>query len=87
MLFFQLHYEDDTRGMAITPEMPFDEFVDRVTAKFGKNPNALDFKFKDDEGGRVSLRDESDFDMAIETARESARGRPEGKLEVWCTDA
>lgn len=82
----KLHYQDDVRGMAVTPEMPFDEFVDRVTAKFGKNPNEIALKFKDEDGTRVSLRDESDFDMAIETARESARGRPEGKLEIWCMD-
>lgn len=82
----KLHYQDDVRGMAVTPEMHFDEFIDRVTAKFGKNPDQLALKFKDEDGTRVSLRDESDFELAIETARESARGRPEGKLEVWCTD-
>ncbi|KIJ51209.1 hypothetical protein M422DRAFT_58816 [Sphaerobolus stellatus SS14] len=82
----KLHYKDDVRGMAVTPEMPFEEFVDRVTAKFGKNPNELELKFKDEDGTRVSLMDDSDFDLAIETARESARGRPEGKLEVWCIE-
>jgi len=82
----KLHYSDDVRGMAITPEMPFEEFIDRVCAKFDRGPNGLSFKFKDEDGTRVSLRDESDFDLAIETARESARGRPEGKLEIWCID-
>jgi hypothetical protein len=72
--------------MAITPEMPFEEFIDRVCAKFDREPNGLSLKFKDEDGTRVSLRDESDFDLAIETARESARGRPEGKLEIWCID-
>jgi hypothetical protein len=43
-------------------------------------------KFKDEDGGMVSLKDESDYELAIETARESAKGRSEGKLEVWCAD-
>lgn len=73
--------------MAVTPEMPFDEFVDRVSSKFGKGSKGITMKFKDEDGTRVSLRDDSDFDLAIETAREHARGRPEGKLEIWCSDA
>lgn len=82
----KLHYEDEVRGMALTPETPFDEFLERVTAKFGKSLNGLGLKFKDEDGGKVSLRDDSDYDLAIETARESAKGKPEGKLEIWCTD-
>ena len=69
--------------MALTPETPFDEFLDKVTTKFGI---ALNLKFKDEDGGKVSLRDDSDYDLAIETARESSKGKPEGKLEIWCTD-
>ncbi|KAJ7072604.1 NADPH oxidase regulator NoxR [Mycena amicta] len=83
----KLHYEDDVRGMALTPETPFDEFMDKVTAKFGKDINGLILKFKDEDGGKVSLRDESDYELAIETARESSKGKPEGKLEIWCLDA
>ncbi|KAJ7647597.1 NADPH oxidase regulator NoxR [Roridomyces roridus] len=83
----KLHYDDDVRGMALTPETPFEEFMDKVTAKFGKDINGLMLKFKDEDGGKVSLRDESDYELAIETARESSKGKPEGKLEIWCTDA
>nr|QHW03302.1 NADPH oxidase complex component NoxR [Flammulina velutipes] len=79
----RLHYGDEVRGMALTPETPFDEFLDKVTTKFGI---ALNLKFKDEDGGKVSLRDDSDYDLAIETARESSKGKPEGKLEIWCTD-
>ncbi|KAF8918162.1 NADPH oxidase regulator NoxR [Mucidula mucida] len=79
----KLHYEDEVRGMALTPETNFDEFLDKVTLKFGK---ALTLKFKDEDGGKVSLRDESDYELAIETARESSKGKPEGKLEIWCSD-
>ncbi|KAJ6499421.1 NADPH oxidase regulator NoxR [Mycena sanguinolenta] len=83
----KLHYDDDVRGMALTPETPFEEFMDKVTAKFGKDINGLTLKFKDEDGGKVSLRDESDYELAIETARESSKGKPEGKLEIWCMDA
>jgi PB1 domain len=72
--------------MALEPEATFDEFVERVTRKFSKSLNGLGFKFKDEDGTHVSLRDDSDYDLAIETARESARGKPEGKLEIWCSD-
>lgn len=82
----KLHYKDDVRGMAISPEMRFEEFLEKVTSKFGRPFGTLGLKFKDEDGGKVSMRDDSDYDLAIETARESARGRPEGKLEIWCTD-
>jgi hypothetical protein len=82
----KLHYQNDVRGMALTPETPFEEFLDRVTQKFGKNINGLGLRFTDEDGGKVTLQDESDYDLAIETARENSKGRPEGKLEVWCAD-
>jgi tetratricopeptide (TPR) repeat protein len=82
----KLHYQDDVRGMALTPETPYEEFVDRVTAKFNKPLDGLVLRFQDEDGGKVSLRDDSDYELAIETAREHARGKPEGKLEVWCQD-
>jgi len=82
----KLHYQDDVRGMALVPETMFEEFMDKVTAKFGKEINGLSLKFKDEDGGKVSLRDDSDYELAIETARESAKGKPEGKLEIWCSD-
>lgn len=69
--------------MAISPDMRFEEFLEKVSAKFGRPFGTLGLKFKDDDGGRVSMRDDSDYDLAIETAREAARGRSEGKLEVW----
>ena len=72
--------------MAIEPEMPFEEFMNRLTTKFGKSLDGLGLKFKDEDGGKVTLRDEMDYELAIETARESAKGKPEGRLEVWCTD-
>lgn len=82
----KLHYQDDIRGMTLAPDIPFAEFMDKVTAKFGKDVNGLGLKFKDEDGGKVTLRDESDFELAIETARESSKGKSEGKLVIWCTD-
>lgn len=66
--------------------MPFEDFMDKVTSKFGKGIRGLGIKFKDEDGGKVTLRDESDYELAIETARESSKGKPEGKLELWCTE-
>lgn len=82
----KLHYQDDVRGMALTPETPFEDFLDRVTQKFGRSMNGLGLRFKDEDGVKVTLRDESDYELAIETAREHAKGKPEGKLEIWCTN-
>jgi hypothetical protein len=82
----KLHYQGDVRGMAFTPEVPFEDFVERVVTKFGKHRASLGLKFKDEDGGLVTLKDASDYDLAIETARESAKGKPDGKLEIWCED-
>ena len=73
--------------MTLTPDVPFEEFMERITQKFNKSLSGLGMKFKDEDGGKVSLRDESDYELAIETARELATGKAEGKLEIWCTDA
>lgn len=86
MIRVKLHYQDDIRGMTLTPDTPFPDFMDKVMAKFHKEAHGLYLKFKDEDGGKVSLRDESDYELAIETARESAKGKAEGKLEIWCID-
>ncbi|EFI28161.1 NADPH oxidase regulator NoxR [Coprinopsis cinerea okayama7 len=82
----KLHYQDETRGMTLAPDLTFNEFIVKITAKFNKSFSGLGLKFKDEDGGKVTLRDESDYELAIETARENAKGRAEGKLEIWCTD-
>ena len=86
-ILVKLHYRDDVRGMAITPDMPYDEFLERVTSKFGRSLGGMLIKFKDEDGAKISLKDDSDFELAIETARENAKGKPEGKLQIWCDDA
>ncbi|KAF9476353.1 NADPH oxidase regulator NoxR [Pholiota conissans] len=82
----KLHYQDDIRGMTLTPDTPFADFMEKVTSKFGKDINGLGLRFKDEDGGKVTLRDDSDYELAIETARESSKGKSEGKLEIWCQD-
>lgn len=72
--------------MTMHPTTSFDKFVERVTAKFGTSLMGLGMKFVDEEGTKISLQDESDFELAIETARENAKGKSEGKIEVWCVD-
>lgn len=72
--------------MTLSPDMPFGEFMEKLTTKFGRGINGLSIKFKDEDGGKVTLKDESDYELAIETARESCKGKAEGKLEIWCTD-
>lgn len=83
----KMHYQEEVRGMAIDSAMPFEEFMERVTSKFGTSFEGLGLKFKDEDGGKVTLRDDMDYELAIETARESAKGKAEGRLEIWCNPA
>lgn len=73
--------------MAVNCATPFDEFMNSVSSKFQKDVNGLALKFEDEDGVLVTLRDESDYDLAIETAKEISRGRINGRLAVWCADA
>lgn len=57
-----------------------------MTSKFGTTMDGLGLKFKDEDDVKVTLRDGSDYELAIETARANLKGRSEGKLEIWCTD-
>jgi hypothetical protein len=80
----KIHCNGDVCGMTLDPEVSFLEFKQRVATKFETSVQSIMLKFRDEDGGKVSLRDDSDYEFAIETARESAKGRPEDKLEVWC---
>ncbi|KAJ7355201.1 NADPH oxidase regulator NoxR [Mycena albidolilacea] len=79
----RIHHDGDVRGMMLSPDMPFDEFMDKLTSRFG---STVTIKFVDEDGIRVSLRDQDDYELAIETARQSSKGKREGKLEIWCMD-
>jgi len=82
----KLHYQDDIRGMTLTSETPFEEFKDKIASKFYKPFDGLTLKFLYEDGGKVTLRDDSDYELAIETAKEGLQGKSEGTLEIWCVD-
>ena len=65
--------------MAILPTTPYDASMASVEAKFG-HKGALGLKFKDEDGEPVSIRDESDYELAmrsrlLERARRVVVGR------------
>lgn len=82
----KVRFKDEVRGIALTPDVAFSEFMDMLSMKFNIPVSRMDVKFKDEEGGYVSLKDEMDYEMALETAKESASGKAEGKLEVLCAE-
>lgn len=82
----KIHFEDEIRGMTLSPQLVFDDFIDKVCAKFSHSAATMSIKFADEDGNKVSLVDESDYDLALEVARDSAKGKPEGKIEVWCAE-
>lgn len=86
MIRVKIHYNDDVRGMTIDSSVPFDEFVERIAAKFERSFKDLGIKFEDDDGAKITLRDESDYELAIETACDP-NSKSEGKLKIWCNDA
>ena len=58
--------------MVVAPNISFTSFLEMVCAKFNYEFGALRLKFEDEDGTRVSLRDEGDWDMAVETAKDSS---------------
>jgi neutrophil factor 2 len=82
----KVRFKDEVRGLALTPDVPFADFMGMLSSKFSIPVRRLDVKFKDEDGGQVSLKDEMDYEMALETAKENAHGKAEGKLEVWCAE-
>ena len=82
----KVRFRDEVRGLALAPDVTFLEFMGMLSSKFGVPVSRMDIKFKDEDGGYVSIKDEMDYEMALETAKESANGRTEGKLEVWCAE-
>ncbi|KAI6029472.1 hypothetical protein PISMIDRAFT_110208 [Pisolithus microcarpus 441] len=82
----KLHYQGDVRGMTLSTSTTLPTLSTRVAAKFGSAPEALKLKFVDEDGVKISLRDEEDWGLAIETAMSAGRSGIEGRLEVWCED-
>jgi len=93
----KVNFNNDVRGMVIPPDLTFSEFLERVCAKFNYEIGGLRLKFEDEDGTKVSLRDEGDWDMAVETVRDSGgvssasssagSVKPgEGRLIIWCEE-
>ncbi|KAH8926063.1 P-loop containing nucleoside triphosphate hydrolase protein [Atractiella rhizophila] len=61
---------------SISPELALDDFIDRLKAKFdlGRFPS---MKFKDEDGTLVTIKDDDDWESAIDEARANAKGREE----------
>lgn len=72
--------------MAISPNLSFRDFAQKIDTKFHKSSDELLLKFEYDDGAKIALQDDDDYELAIETARASARGYPTGKLSVWVFD-
>jgi hypothetical protein len=75
-------HADDTRYVMVGTAVEFRDFVDQIRAKFGIRQS---FKVKiRDESDMITMADQDDLDMAIETAKAAARKeRSEmGKMEV-----
>lgn len=82
----RLRFKKDLRGMAILPDISCEDFMDKVCAKFGREYGDLSIKFVDDDGAKVTIMDESDFELAIETARAAALKGKESRMEIWCDE-
>ncbi|OCH92030.1 hypothetical protein OBBRIDRAFT_727608 [Obba rivulosa] len=76
----KIHHSAETRGMALARGTALGAFRASLGAKFGLPANALALQFADEDGERVSLRDATDWEMALETAARA------GRLEVWCDE-
>lgn len=80
--------------MNLSASTLFSAFTARVAAKFGVVIGALKLSFMDEDSVKITLRDEEDWDLAMETAMETGisiggqNGKTgmEGRLEVWCEE-
>ncbi|KAL4079327.1 hypothetical protein J3A83DRAFT_4456764 [Scleroderma citrinum] len=92
----KLYYQGEVRGMTLPASTSLSTFTARVTTKFGVAVESLKLRFVDEDGVKISLGDEEDWGLAMETATGTggvgsrdgkAGGRGgEGRLEVWCEE-
>ena len=69
--------------MSISPTDSFVDFLDAIRAKFPEMTDEPSIRFKDEDGDTLSMQDDGDFEAAVDVARVMAKGRAEGKLEIW----
>jgi len=72
----KIYYNGDVRGMSINSSMTLFDFVDRIRAKFSLESTPT-MRFKDEDGVQVSIKDEDDWETAMEESKEKG-----GKLEI-----
>ena len=53
---WKIHYQDEVRGMALTPEISFEEFMDKLAMKFDRSAKGIGLKFQDEDGGKSPLQ-------------------------------
>ncbi|KAG8859707.1 hypothetical protein FRB96_004281 [Tulasnella sp. 330] len=86
----KLYHKDDIRAMLVAPSVSFSELRKRVCDKFEQPLLGLRMKFEDEDGTRMSIRDDEDWEMAVGAARTHMKalggGLGEGKLSVWCEE-
>lgn len=78
-------HADDTRYVLVGSAVEFRDFVDQIRKKFGLR-QSFKIKIKDDSD-MITMADQDDLEMAIETAKSIARKEKSdmGKMEVSCT--
>ncbi|GAA5997417.1 uncharacterized protein JCM10292_000247 [Rhodotorula paludigena] len=77
----KLRFAGETRAMNISPQVSLGEFVERVRRKFGSEQN-LPIKYRDSDGGLVSILDADDWECAMDQACDSTDGKNKGRLEI-----
>ena len=82
-----MHIGNLTRGMSVLPEQSFEQFIIALRAKFPELGPNMGIRFKDEDGDMLSMQDEGDFEAAVDVARVTARGKTDGKLEIWVDQA
>ncbi|KAG8775493.1 hypothetical protein FRC15_000491 [Serendipita sp. 397] len=80
----KIHCEDEVRGMGLTPEVPYQEFLDRLRDKFGTKMEGKMIKFIDEDDLKVSLCDSDDYELAIDSVRSKCSYTLKcGQLVLW----
>ncbi|KZT66870.1 hypothetical protein DAEQUDRAFT_813296 [Daedalea quercina L-15889] len=88
----KLHYQGAVRAMVLTSDLSWEAFKAAILAKLGHPRPGIQMEFEDteDNNERVSLQDQTDYEVAISTARASAHatgsGGREGRLRIWCSE-
>lgn len=58
-----------TRGMSVTPDQDYEDFIVCLRDKFPQLGKNLNVRFKDEDGDMLSMQDGGDFEAAVDVAR------------------